>query len=145
MEGRIVCHSCNGKTLQTFEAPDPWTLLMMAESAVLGNHVCPPHAASHHLRVVLEGPLDVLKGLKHPLRIQCFQPNCRVERVMRTECEPWFVNSAAIAFHSSHEGHKMQITYGTGEKTWVIESPGITDEMRKQYGVPNGVPTINPK
>ena len=144
-KGHIVCYTCDSKILQEFEAPDSCTLLAMAETAILDNHVCSPHSASHDLRAVVEVTPRLTP--KKPLRIECFHQNCQRQTLMETECERELVSAAVLAFHASHEGHMLRIQYGTGADAWKIESPGITQQiidaraaLRKRRGLPDIVP-----
>lgn len=146
-KGHIVCYTCDSKILQEFEAPDSCTLLAMAETAILDNHVCAPHSASHDLRAVVQVTPRLTP--KKPLRIECFHRNCNREVLMETECERELVSAAVIAFHASHEGHMIRVRYGTDIDAWEIESPGITPqllkeraELRKKHKLPEIVPRV---
>lgn len=109
--GKIVCHTCN-KVLQTFDAPDAATLAIMAEVAILDNHVSPPHASSHHLRAHLDTMPDEPPQL---LRVKCLHPGCRRSKNVQEECPPSLVNAAVMAMHASHEGHPLSVSYGDTE------------------------------
>lgn len=109
----ITCDTCK-ELKHTLENNDLFTLLLESEVAILTVHVQPPCSKDHELTINYETKTkDKLTNMKKKLHIECLKcidsnPDIAV---MDTECEPWFVNAAAICFHARHEGHPFHLIY----------------------------------
>lgn len=67
-----------------------------------------------HLRPV--DPAEI-PGREEVLKVRCRQQGCKGVGVFETSCAPFMVGALVLGFHSAHEGHPLEITYG--DRTWV--------------------------
>lgn len=123
-KGKIVCRTCN-RIIEEFESQDMWELYVMNEIKIKNKKLkC---EKGHGLTCVQEIDANefLSDGMKRELKIECIRHGCskKTTNALFTKCEPWLVTAAAITFHSSHEGHRIRITYGEGKNKWSIESP----------------------
>jgi hypothetical protein len=95
---RISIHDKSGE-VEVVEEEEPAIAAALAQAALLRWHATRAHD-TFELRI--EGDDET-----HTLQISC--PQCRVTQ--EQELEPWFVGAAALAFHTSHEGHPLRIEY----------------------------------
>lgn len=109
---KIICRTCKIEHL-TLQDKDLTTLILHSDVGILACHVNPPCSQSHELVVSYEAETEfALKGTKHTLEIECLKcVNTRRKWKLKLECEPWLVNTVAICFHASHEGHPFHLTY----------------------------------
>jgi hypothetical protein len=104
---RVTITDREGVALETIEDDDPMTLAGLLPAALLRWHAI---MACQTFGFRLEGD-----PTGHLCRITCTTCKVSQEQVI----EPWFVGAAALAFHTSHEGHPLHIEYNGR----VIESP----------------------
>jgi hypothetical protein len=74
-------------------------------SAIAAFHAAQPHC-SHPISIEMESvPSD------KELHIRCFKEHCDAVREMRTTCPIELVGALTLCFHTSHEGHPIEITF----------------------------------
>ena len=99
---QVRCVECDRIIASTGEVMGLFSLLIAC-------HATYPHT-SHTFELVSEMPYV---GPKHPLVIECLHPKCPVTTGRMIELVPIeLVGALTLVFHSSHEGHRIRVTYG---------------------------------
>jgi len=114
----VYCLDCD-KEINELEDYDFMSLAQKGASMIIGCHASKEHC-SHSLKFTIHGPKMQDKNKKR-LKIECLHNNCirKKDKFIETDVPIELVSAITIAFHSSHEGHRLKLTYD-GE-TW--ESP----------------------
>ena len=103
---RVVCASCDGAVVAgPLELSDP----ELIGTLLLAAHAAPPHVGPHKLEVRIDGAVPAAApGLKE-LRVRCLQ--CQAPELVQQVEHPGLVSAVVVAFHTSHEGHALEIHY----------------------------------
>lgn len=106
-----------GKPFEPELAAEAATLTELGEVAsglLLAGHVADNHAG-HALELTLQ---DVPEPKGCTLKLRCLYPGCTRGELVQThsECPPWMVGALTICFHTSHEGHPLEVTFN--DRTW---------------------------
>ena len=124
LRGRVYCEECKSDLIIVDNQEDYWQLVSQLEAGLLTCHATAPHSSNHKMwtEIRCDGPPGILVGQGRDLKITCLRciPTVNRNNPMELKNVPtWLVNSAALSFHTCHEGHPMEIQYGD----WVISSP----------------------
>lgn len=118
MRARLAC-SCNLASIE-LDAATLRELGQILTSALVSFHATHPHC-SHEIKI----EMDEVPSNKE-LYIRCLKPHeqCASVRELRTTAVLEMVGALTLMFHTSHEGHPIEITYDG--RSW--RSPGVPNE-----------------
>lgn len=106
----VECAECN-LLLGEVSALSRHELCALVTSLVAACHATQPHC-NHPLRV----SLPEIRGDTRELRIRCLHWNCRDVPSLVATCAIELVGALTLVFHTSHEGHPIELSYAG--QTW---------------------------
>ncbi len=115
MRAKLVC-VCSQAATMDLEASTLRELGAILTSALVSFHACQPHC-SHEIKIELEDDVATDKEL----HIRCFKEACDAVREIRTACPIELVGALTLMFHTTHEGHPIEITFDG--RTWKSPVP----------------------
>ena len=111
MRATVSCSTCGKMEEVTVEAPTLAELGEILTSLLVACHATPPHCP-HKLKVEFSGQDHVVQ--ERELLIRCISTRCdeSLEKELRTTVPRELIGAMTLLFHTSHEGHPMEISYG---------------------------------
>lgn len=119
MRARVICDVCD-ETLHAIAATPGRAEQFVLQGCLVGCHAANPHQG-HRLRIEIDDEPAPMRTDRWTIR--CLQPGCKAplaEQVIE-DLPAELVGVAAIAFHTSHEGHRFRAQWGD----FVFESPAM--------------------
>ena len=107
MTGHVTCLTCNRRLYST-ASQDPTWFAKTLTTQLIAAHACEDHRAC-----TLTFEVEEWAGLPpKDLHIRCLHVTCRNKPVYEASCPIQLVDTHTLAFHTSHEGHPIEVTWG---------------------------------